>query len=181
METLTTEATKKSITANRILIGLGVVCGAAVVFSLGTMAGYHKARFAEHFGENYERNFFGERQGRDDRGFMGNMHNRFDLPPSGHGAVGRVLSVSLPNFVVIGSDNLEKVITVTNETLVRKFREEATTADIAVGMSVAVLGDPNELGAIQAKFIRVMPGMGFPLPTISSTTQRVGTTTNQPQ
>jgi hypothetical protein len=115
---------------------------------------------------------------------MGNMHNRFDLPPGGHGAVGKVLSVSLPNFVVIGNDNLEKVITVTNETLVRKFREEATTADITVGMSVAVLGDPNESGVIQAKFIRVMPGMGLPLlplPTTPSTTQRVGTTTNQPQ
>lgn len=159
------ETIQKSKGVTRTLIGLGIVAVIGMTFGVGTMMGYHKARFAENYGNNYERNFFGgqneQRGAGRDRGFMGGMmgdfQDRFDLPSSGNGATGEVVSVSFPNFVVIDRDGLEKVITVSNNTIIRKFRENATTTDIQVGSVATVLGDANNSGIIEAKFIRVMP------------------------
>ena len=94
----------KSQKVRGILIGIGVAILVLVIFQAGMVAGYHKARFGARFGDNFERNFVGPK-GR-------NFEDRLPGPgmPGGHGAVGEIVSISLPQIVVAGPDNLEKMI-----------------------------------------------------------------------
>lgn len=141
----------KSQKVRGILIGLGVAVLVLVIFQAGMVAGYHKAKFGARFGDNFERNFVGPR-GEDFGG-------RFPAPgmPGGHGAVGEIVSISLPQIVVAGPDNLEKTVLVGTSTLVREFRDEITADQLKVGDFVVVLGNPNEEGQVDAKLIRLMP------------------------
>jgi hypothetical protein len=115
------------------------------------VAGYHKARFGARFGDNFERNFIGPRRG--------NFSGRLPGPgmPGGHGAVGEIISISLPQIVVAGPDNLEKTVLVGTSTMVREFRNEITADKLRVGDFIVVLGNPNDEGQIDAKLIRIMP------------------------
>lgn len=141
----------KSKTVRGVLIGLGVAVLVLVIFQVGMVAGYHKARFGARFGDNFERNFGGPRGG--------NFGGRLPGPgmPGGHGAVGEIVSVSLPQIVVAGPDNLEKTVLVATSTMVREFRDEITADQLKVGDLVVVLGNPNDEGQVDAKLIRLMP------------------------
>jgi len=150
------EYIKNEVVVKRVLIGLGIVACLMVTFYAGTIVGYQKAKFAGGFGDNYEQNFFGSRGDRE-HGFVGGMMHRFDLPPSGHGVIGEVVSVTLPTLVVVGQDRVEKMVALDDTTMVRKFQENAETTGITVGSFVAVLGDPDDRGVITAKLIRLLP------------------------
>ena len=141
----------KSKTVRGVLMGLGVAVLVLVIFQAGIVAGYHKAKFGARFGDNFERNFIGSRGG----GFGG----RFPVPdmPGGHGAVGKIVSISLPQMVVAGPDNLEKTVLVSTSTMTRKFRDEISVDQLKVSDFVVVLGNPDNDGMIEAKLIRVMP------------------------
>lgn len=134
-----------------VIIGLGVAVLALLIFQAGVVAGYHKARFGARFGDNFERNFVGPLGG----GFGGT----FPGPgmPGGHGAVGEILSISLPQIVIAGPDNLEKTVLISTSTIVREFQNQITTDKLKVGDFVVVLGNPNEAGQVDAKLIRIMP------------------------
>lgn len=138
-----------------ILIGIGISIVALLIFQTGVMVGMHKAQFGDRFGQHFERNFIDSERGgfpgKPDFGFGGQM------PSGGHGAVGEVISVTLPTFVIAGPDNLEKTILVTDETRVREFRDELTTESIETGKFAVVLGEPNNDGVIEAKLIRFLP------------------------
>jgi len=77
--------------------------------------------------------------------------------PTSHGATGRIVSVALPSFVVAGPDNNEQNVIVGGQTLIRRMRTTVPPGDIKVDDYTVVLGEPNESGAIQAKFVRLMP------------------------
>jgi len=147
----------ESKTVRGILIGLGVAVTVMLIFHFGTIMGYHKARFSDDYGGNFERNFMGQQRGEN---FFSGMSGMMESVPGGHGAVGEVVSVSLPTFVVAGPDNLEKTVVINDETLVREFRDKRTKEDIIVGKTVVVLGTPNDAGVIEAKLIRIMPVSG---------------------
>ena len=141
----------KSQKVRGILIGLGVTVLVLVIFQAGMVAGYHKAKFGVQFSDNFERNFGGPR-GR-------NFGGGFPAPgmPGGHGAVGEIVSIALPQVVIAGPDNLEKTVLVGKSTIVREFRDEITVDKLKVSDFVVVLGNPNEEGQIDAKLIRLMP------------------------
>ncbi len=136
-----------SKTVRGILIGLGIAILALGIFKLGMVAGAHKARFSEHFGDTFNRTFEDPRHG-----FFRN-----EEMPGGHGSVGNIVSITLPSFIVADKDNVEKTIIVGTSTLIRQFRDEITSADLKVGEHVVVLGQPNDKGEIEAKLVRVMP------------------------
>ena len=140
----------KSQKVRGILIGLGVAVLVLIIFQAGMVAGYHKARFGARFGDNFERNFVGPKGG--------NFGNRLPGPgmPGGHGAVGEIVSIFLPQIVVVGPDNLEKIVLIGTSTMVREFRNEVTADKLKVGDFVVILGNPNEEGQIDAKLIRLM-------------------------
>lgn len=140
----------KSKTVRVVLIGLGVAVLVLVIFQAGMVAGYRKARFAGNFNNNFERNFLGPRGG----GMRSMMNERL---PGGHGAVGEIISINLPQLVVAGPDNLEKTVNIATTTLLRRYQDEISASDLQQGEFVVILGNPDGTGQIEAKLIRVMP------------------------
>ena len=144
------------------------------VFQAGIFVGYHKARFYGSIEGNYY-NSFNENRGRGEMmggqyGF-GNMMQDINLP-SGHGAVGKIVSINLPNIVVASTDNVEKTINISNDTLIREFRNTLSTQDLKIGDYVIVLGEASSTdnGVVNARLIRLIPP-----PSISGTSTSTGT------
>ena len=142
---------KKFQAAILTVVTLAVVFG---VFQAGVFVGFHKASFLFKSGDNFYRAFGGN----NDRliGSMG-MGMFRDENTGGHGAVGKVIKVNLPNVVVVGSDSIEKNVIVNENTVVRQLRNTSGVESIAVDQYISVLGTPNDQGQIVAKFIRIVP------------------------
>src|SRR3989344_5629856 len=139
----------QSKTMRGILMGLAIAVVLLAVFQAGQVIGYHKARFAGSFGNNFERNFLGSRSGGIKMNFNGGI-------PSGHGAAGEIISVNLPQIIVSGPDKLEKTVLLGTSTLIRRFQGDIKGSDLRTGEFVVVLGNPNDAGQIEAKLIRIM-------------------------
>jgi hypothetical protein len=137
-----------------VLIGIGVIIVAILIFSAGVSVGFHKASFGRAWGENYERNF----GMRPDRPMFGR-----DNFPNAHGATGKIIKVELPTIIVQDSNNLEKVILIKDDTKIQEMMTNIKAADLSVDDFVVVIGSPNDQGQVEAKFIRVMPA-GMPVP-----------------
>lgn len=140
----------KSQTFRGITIGVLIALVALLIFQAGMFVGYRKAAFSYHFGDNYYR-AFGEKGPR-----------AFQVPVRGgfleaHGAAGSVVSVNLPTVVVADRDNVEKIVLITEDTIIREFENNITSADLSVDDFIVVLGAPNENSQIEAKLIRVLP------------------------
>jgi len=131
---------------------------ALLVFQAGVTIGYKKASFSRQLGNNFYRAFDsqGPRMDRMDRALPGGFMFAESLP-GGHGAVGKVASISLPTFVVAGPDNIEKIVLIGGKTDMRRFRDAATSSDLRVDDFVVVLGVPDGLGQIDARLIRILP------------------------
>lgn len=121
----------------------------AVVFQVGTFAGYHKAGFSRDWSDRYERNFGMPRPD----SMRGMMYGGY---PSAHGASGKVLTVSLPTFSINGTDGIEKTIVIGTSTIIRQAYGDISSTTIKPGDNVVILGTPNTNGQIDAKLIRVM-------------------------
>ncbi|MFA6521899.1 MAG: hypothetical protein WCT53_05980 [Candidatus Gracilibacteria bacterium] len=146
----------------RVIIGLGIVIVIAMVFKVGMFVGSGRADFAFRWGENYHRNFGGPRGG-----FMGEFGDRNFI--DAHGTFGRIIKIELPNITIGGEKDVEKVVVLKNDTVVKAFNETVLPKDLKVDDNVVVIGSPNDAGQIEAKLLRVMPppppfggpGMGF--------------------
>ena len=136
-----------------VLIGIFIAIISLVIFQAGVSVGERKAAFAYRFGDNFERNFK-DPQG---RVFMPKVFPDGSDMPSGHGAVGKIVSVNLPLVVVASPDNLEKTIVITDTTEIRKFRDTLSVDQLSVDDFIVVLGTPNNQGQVDAKLIRLAP------------------------
>jgi hypothetical protein len=133
-----------------ILFSLALLVG---TFSAGMAVGYRKARFSYAWGENYHRNFGGPREG-----FLGNIRDFVGGDfIEGHGAFGQIVKIDNQTIILKGRDNVERIITVKDDTSLERFRESIKLIDLKIDDYIIVLGSPNNLGQIEAKFIRVMP------------------------
>ncbi|MHB1316748.1 MAG: DUF5666 domain-containing protein [Minisyncoccota bacterium] len=135
-----------------ILIGLGISIVTLTIFQVGVSVGYRKAIFSHRLGDNFEKNFKDPRGG---FGFKGDPRE-MDMP-GGHGAAGKIVSISLPVIIVAGPDNLEKTVVVNDDTEIREFRNNITKDKLQVGSYIIVLGTPDDKGQIDAKLIRLAP------------------------
>lgn len=139
------------------------------IFQAGIFVGYHKAMFYKSAGTNYYRqDRFGskfedkkgmekrDRQNPTDR--FGKFMTEIDVP-GGHGAVGKIVSINLPTIIVASPDNIEKTITISDETIIRQFRENIKSDQLQVGEIIAVVGEisSSDDGLIKAKLIRILP------------------------
>ena len=152
----------KSQSFKGTIVGILITIVILIIFQAGIAVGERRASFAQRFGDNFEKNFRDPRDG----GFM-----QMGIPlgtdmPGGHGAVGEIVSVSLPFVVVAGPDNLEKTIVVTDTTEIREFRNTIEVSELMVGDFVIVLGTPNDEGQVEAKLIRLAPPPPFGSPRI---------------
>ncbi len=135
----------------RVLMVLVILIIVLGVFKLGEVVGYRRAQFAGRFGDSFDRNF---------NGFSGappGSMPRELLPPGGHGALGIIASIALPNIIVADRDGLEKTIHISSTTDIREFRYQIASTSLTVGESVIVLGMPGDAGQIEATLVRVLP------------------------
>ena len=137
---------------SKILLLIGVIIVALVIFQAGVLVGFHKASFSSRWGENY-RETFGGRHG----GMMGGMMFGDNDYSNSHGAVGKIIKLELPKIIIIGPDNVEKIIVIKNDTMLRLFRDVATSTQLKVDDYIVAIGSPNSAGEIEAKLVRLMP------------------------
>jgi len=140
-----------------ILIGIVCIILAVFIFEVGVVVGFHKAEFAEHWQENYDRNF--------------GPSMMYGMPGSGmpnpHGATGKIISITPPTFIIAGGNEPEKIVRVSDDTIIRNGNQTVGTSTLAAGEYVVILGVPNDEGEIEAGLIRVLPA---PAGTGSTTT-----------
>ena len=138
---------------SKLIAVLAGLVAALAIFWLGTIVGYRQAEFSSRWAGHYAEVF-------------GDSHGPFAMPPigpgadrldSGNGAVGTVMSVNLPTIAVKNPNEAEKVIILSPQTVIRKFRGQGTTTDIHVGDFLVTVGSADEQGRIDASFVRVMP------------------------
>lgn len=140
----------KSKLFTKILYGLGIVVVALLIFRAGMFVGYRKASFSYRWGDNYSRTFGGNHK----NFLLGVPKDDF---ANAHGAVGKIIKIDLPTFVLEDRDHIEKIVVINNNTFVRRFRETATSNDLKIGDFVVIIGSPNDKSEIEASLIRIMP------------------------
>lgn len=132
------------------LFGILAVALLLGAFGLGVKVGYRKAHFSFQWADNYHRNFGGPKQGWfrqfDDREFM-----------DASGMMGQVLRAEGNILIVKGRDEAEKIILITDKTMLKRGRETLKITDLRVNDFVVVIGEPNDQGQIEAKLVRLMP------------------------
>lgn len=144
------------------LYGIGTLIVLLLVFRLGMVVGARKAGFAYRWSENYHRNFAGPREG-----FFSEF-GELDRIES-HGTFGKIIDIKLPALVIDGENNAERAVVLGDDTVIRRFREIISPHDLKTGDAVVVIGSPNDAGQIEARLIRVMPGLPVHAATSSST------------
>jgi hypothetical protein len=137
----------RKIRAVIIILGTGAVL--CLVFGAGIAVGYRKAIFSSLYGENYYRDFSGMPEGALDpatrTAHLMNMH----------GTVGVVIDVATGTITVRNPDDDEEFVAVLPDTMIRILNQSILLGDVGIGDHVTVIGQPNDIGEIQARFIRV--------------------------
>lgn len=121
-----------------------------LVFQGGIAVGSKKADFSCKWGENYRQNFGGPEDGQLP------MPGKDDLMGA-HGTAGEVIRINNSVLTVKGNDNIERDVLIGSDTSIVNARKNINLTDIRNGDSVVVIGDPNDSGQIEAKFIRILP------------------------
>lgn len=140
----------RSSLLTRIIIILGALLIVLIIFGAGMAVGYRKAQFTSDWGNHYTDMF-------------GGMRSPFAINPdadeisSADGAAGKVVAVNLPTVAVKGPNEVEKVIVIGPATVIRQFRDPATTTDIHIGDTLIGIGEPDSQGRIVATFVRLIP------------------------
>ncbi len=142
-----------------ITLSLAAVLVLVLTFGAGMYMGFHKARFSYQWGENYHKNFGGPRSG-----FLEGFGGK-DLIDA-NGIAGQVIKVNpstnsgqAATLVIKGRDNTEKIILVKEDTAIMRFKESVKLSDIKTDDFIVAIGEPNDVGQIEAKFLRIMPPM----------------------
>ena len=137
-----------------IILSLAAILFLVLTFGVGMYVGFHKARFSYQWGENYHKNFGGPRGG-----FLEGFGGK-DLIDA-NGIAGQVIKINNSTLVIKGRDNTEKIILVKEDTIIMRFKESVKLVDIKLDDFIVAIGEPNDQGQIEAKFIRTLP----PMPT----------------
>jgi hypothetical protein len=135
---------------SRALLTLGALIILLAVFQAGMAVGFHRASYSYHMGENYYRAF-----GEGGNGPARMMGDR--TFPNAHGAAGTIIKIDLPSLTVLGYDHIEKNITLTESTEIRRLRDKIGAGDLHLDDAIVVFGAPSEGGDVRARFIRIIP------------------------
>jgi hypothetical protein len=135
-----------------VIIGLVAFAVIVLIFGAGIVVGGMTAKFSYRWAESYHKNFAGP-QG----GFFGDWRKMPPMPGEfieGHGAFGKIIEIEDSSFVVEGRDDVEKIIIMGEDTIIK--REMETVEDgLKLDEYVVIIGSPNEQGQIEAKLIRI--------------------------
>ena len=135
----------------RVVYALGIIVILFFVFQAGMFAGFKKASFNRDWGSNYEMNF-GPRR-------INSLFTQDNINglSNAHGAIGKIIKMDYPNMIVLDKDQTEKDIIISNDTSILERNGKVTKDELAVDKYVIVIGNPNELGQIESKLIRIIP------------------------
>ncbi len=142
-----------------VLSGIGGIIIVLLIFKIGMVAGFKKASFSYRWGENYHRNFAGPKQG-----FFNDVVG--DDFIESHGVFGQIIEVAsstegtstkVATIIIRGQDNVEKIVIVNKDTVIRRFQDNIMATELKVDENIVVIGEPNDSGQIEAKLIRVFP------------------------
>ncbi len=134
---------------HKAVIVTGLALAAIILFRVGVTVGFHEARESYGMGEDYFYRAVGGHPGISEE-FVGAI-------PGAYGAAGTVMSVTVPTFVVSQPDQTEKIIRMATTTAIRFERTNTTTAAIAPGSFVVVVGTPGANDELDATLIRLLP------------------------
>ncbi|MDD5341419.1 MAG: hypothetical protein PHC97_03205 [Patescibacteria group bacterium] len=139
-----------SVTFRYFVFAVAALIILLLVFKVGQNIGTRKANFSYQWGENYHKNFAGPKGG-----FLNEFGNE-DFIES-HGVFGQILKNEGQSLVISGNDKAERIILVSRDTIVRHFRGDISPSELKISDFVVVIGEPNSIGQIAAKLIRVIP------------------------
>ncbi|MBU6431076.1 MAG: hypothetical protein KGJ58_02545 [Patescibacteria group bacterium] len=134
----------------RIICGIAIAIAILAVFQAGMFVGYRKASFSYRWGDNYHR-AFGERGEH-----MTSFFRDGDFTNSS-GAIGKIVKIDLPTLMIESKDGIEKAVSITDDTIIKKFRETVKPEDLKAGDFVIAIGSPNDKAGIEAKIVRIIP------------------------
>ncbi len=136
---------------------VAIIAIIVLIFGAGMYVGFHKARFSYQWGENYHKNFGGPRGG-----FLRDFGGK-DLIDA-NGVAGQIIKIDKSTIVVRGRDNVEKLITIKDDAVIKRFNETVKLSELKINDFIVVIGEPNNSGQIEAKFVRVMPQASSSIP-----------------
>lgn len=145
----------RSRTFMSIIIGVFALALLAIVFSAGAMVGARKARFSYEWGDNYHRNFAGPRNG-----FLFGPRDLEFMEV--HGVAGQLMQIDGSVLLINGRNDRERTVITSNGTIIKRFNETVGLSTLQNGEMLVIIGEPDNQGQINAKFIRVIP----PLQTV---------------
>jgi hypothetical protein len=144
---------RKSDVLKQIIIGLAVFVIICLIFWIGMFIGGLKAGFSYRWAESYHKNFAGPRDG-----FLNDWRS---LPKGGfinaHGVFGQIIKIEESAIVIKGDGNVEGIVIVKDDTIIERLKEIVKISDLKVDDFIVVIGEPNDSGQIEAKFIRLLP------------------------
>jgi hypothetical protein len=135
---------------NRIVIGLGGALAILVVFQAGLFIGYRKGLQSSNWETDIHRATDDPRSV-----FAPFIHDTDDA--SSHGAIGYIVSIHQPSFMIKGASQAERVVVIGPDTQIRNLHDIASTSDLVPGESVVVIGEPGTDSQLHATFIRILP------------------------
>jgi hypothetical protein len=74
-----------------------------------------------------------------------------------NGTFGQILKIEGNNIVIKSRNDVEKVIVVNDQTVIKSFDQTVKVSDLKTDDSLVVIGAANNQGQIEAKLIRLMP------------------------
>lgn len=134
----------------RVILGILVFLIILLVFKIGMVVGARKADFSNRWSENYHNNFGGPRGG-----FLQQLDDRSLI--DANGIFGQIIKIDGSMFTIKSKDNIEKLVVVNEQTSIKRLRDNLKINDLKINDFVVIIGEPNNSGQIEAKFIRVMP------------------------
>lgn len=124
-----------------------------LVFKIGVIVGSRQANFSCQWGDNYHKNFAGPK-----RGFGGDFNNKEFM--DANGLFGQIIKVDGHNFIIRGKNDMEVFIRLNDGTIIKRFKETVAPRDLTINDMAVIIGEPNNVGQIDARFVRLLPPPG---------------------
>jgi len=123
---------------------------ALCIFKLGMVVGEKKADFSRQWSDNYHLNFAGP-----EGGFFKDFGDKNFI--EANGTFGQIIKVDGSTIVVKGQNDVEKTVIAGENVQIKRLNEDIKITDLKVSDYIVIIGEPNDSGQIEAKFIRIMP------------------------
>lgn len=131
----------------KFLLVMTIVTISLIMLNLGIIIGRKEGTNSCLWLEKYFLNFGGPRVGFREKPFKDFVRS--------HGIFGEIIKINDNSLVLRGKDDLERVVLLSSSTILKFKRQSISINDLKTGDNIVVIGQPNENGQVNAKFIRL--------------------------